>query len=53
MTDTTTFVSLYERRVALVQDVLRKGSDLGGQPAHDLAVQILYAIDHIPEPIRR
>lgn len=52
MTDTV-FVSRYQHRVAFVQDVLQKNSALGEEAARDLAVQVVYAIDHIPEPPRR
>jgi Family of unknown function (DUF6307) len=52
MTDTT-FVSHYERRVTFVQDVLEKNPALHGEAARDLAVQVVYAIDHIPEPTTR
>jgi hypothetical protein len=52
MTDTK-FISRYERRVMFVQDVLEKNSALGGEAARDLAVQVVYAIDHIPEPASR
>ena len=49
----TTYISRYDQRVALVQTVLQKESKLGDKVAHGLAVQILHAIDHIPEAIRR
>lgn len=53
MTDTdTTFVSRYEKRVSFVQDVLEQNSALDDDAAHRLAVQVVYAIDHIPEPAR-
>lgn len=48
----TTFVSRYERRIAFVQDVLQKNSDLGAEAARNLAVQVVDAIDHIPESTR-
>jgi hypothetical protein len=48
----TTFVSRYEQRVTFVHDVLRKNPHLGDKAAHELAVQVVYAIDHIPEPTR-
>jgi hypothetical protein len=48
----TKFVSRYEQRVIFVQDVLRKNSSLDGEAARELAVQVVYAIDHIPEPTR-
>jgi uncharacterized protein DUF6307 len=46
------FVSRYQRRVTFVQDVLRKNSTLDDNAAYDLAVKVVYAIDHIPEPTR-
>lgn len=46
------FVSRYEQRVAFVQDVLEKNSALAGEAARALAVKVVYAIDHIPEPVR-
>jgi hypothetical protein len=52
-TSSTTFVSRYEQRVMLVADVLRKNSTLDEKTAHELAVHVVYAIDHIPEPKRR
>ena len=48
----TTFVSRYEKRVLFVQDVLQKNSTLDEKAAHALAVQVVHAIDHIPEPTR-
>ena len=47
-----TFISRYERRVTFVQDVLVRSSTLGEDVARELAVQVVYAIDHIPEPTR-
>jgi len=51
MTDTT-FVSRYEQRVTFVEDVIRKNSKLGDKVSRALAVQVVFAIDHIPEPTR-
>lgn len=51
MTDAK-FVSRYDRRVMFVQQTLAKNSDLDDKAAHDLAVQVVYAIDHIPEQMR-
>ena len=51
MTDTT-FVSRYEQRVTFVQDVLQKNSSLAADATRELAVQVVYAMDHIPEPTR-
>ena len=47
-----TFISRYDRRVSLVKEVIAKNSTLGDGTARELAVQIVYAIDHIPEPTR-
>ena len=47
-----TFISRYERRVTFVQEVLVRNSTLGDDVARELAVQVVYAIDHIPEPAR-
>lgn len=48
----TAFVSRYHQRVAFVQDVLNRNSELGDAAAHEIAVKIGHAIDHIPEPTR-
>jgi hypothetical protein len=42
----------YERRLALVSAAVREGSDLSEQAARALAVQVLAALDHIPEDVR-
>lgn len=44
------FVSRYDQRVAFVCDVLQKNSVLDESTSRDLAVQVVYAIDHLPEP---
>jgi hypothetical protein len=46
------FISLYDLRVKLVQDTLTKHSALGDHASHELAVQVLHALDHIPEKRR-
>jgi hypothetical protein len=51
MTDVK-FVSQHDLRVQFVQEALEKNSDLDGKVAHDLAVHVVYAIDHIPEKTR-
>lgn len=51
MTDVV-FVSRYEKRVQFVQEVLRKNSKLSDKAAHHLAVEVVHAIDHIPEERR-
>jgi hypothetical protein len=47
-----TYVSLHEQRIHLVADALRQHSKLSEKDAADLAVHVLYAIDHIPEKVR-
>lgn len=46
---TDVFVSRYEKRVQYVQDVLMKNAKLTEKAAHHLAVEVVHAIDHIPE----
>lgn len=49
---TSTYVSLYDQRVALVAHALTQNSKLEEKAATDLAVHVLNAIDHIPEKVR-
>jgi ABC-type transport system involved in cytochrome bd biosynthesis fused ATPase/permease subunit len=51
-TNTSTYISLYDQRIRLVADALRQHSELSKKDASDLAVHVLYAIDHIPEKVR-
>ncbi len=51
MTDAV-FVSRYEKRVQFVQDVLQRNSKLSEKTAHHLAVDVVDAINHIPEERR-
>jgi hypothetical protein len=46
------YVSLYEQRIQLVASALTQHSKLSEKDASDLAVHVLYAIDHIPEKVR-
>lgn len=46
------YVSLYEQRIELVASALTQHSKLSAKDASDLAVHVLYAIDHIPEKVR-
>ncbi|SES43164.1 DUF6307 family protein [Lentzea albida] len=48
----STYVSLYERRLKLVQDTLTDHSELSAESSRALAVHVLGALDHIPEHIR-
>ncbi|MFJ6677377.1 DUF6307 family protein [Actinosynnema sp. NPDC091369] len=49
---TPTYLSLYERRVELVQEALSAHSDLSRKDARGLAVHVLHALDRIPERVR-
>ncbi|WP_198036912.1 DUF6307 family protein [Nocardia sp. BMG51109] len=42
----------YERRVARIREVVRQNSELDDNAATALAVQVLHALDTIPEKIR-
>jgi Family of unknown function (DUF6307) len=44
--------SLYDQRVGVVQDVVRHNTRLGKKTSVELAVQVLHALDHIPEKVR-
>jgi Family of unknown function (DUF6307) len=46
------YISLYEQRIQLVAHALTQHSKLSEKEAADLAVHVLYAIDHIPEKVR-
>jgi Family of unknown function (DUF6307) len=52
MTGNGKYVSLYDQRVKLVADALTAHSKLNGKAATELAVHVLYALDHIPERVR-
>ncbi|MBB2989627.1 hypothetical protein FHR72_001090 [Mycolicibacterium iranicum] len=49
---TPTLSTPYEKRVALVADVIRDNSKVGGKAADELAVHVLHALDSIPEKMR-
>jgi Family of unknown function (DUF6307) len=42
----------YDLRVQLVEDVITKHSKIGDKAAGELAVQILFALNSIPEKVR-
>jgi Family of unknown function (DUF6307) len=48
----TTFRTPYEKRVELVKQTLMTSSTLDDDSAGKLAVQVLHALDSIPERIR-
>lgn len=47
-----TYISLYEQRIQLVALALTQHSKLSKKDASELAVHVLYALDHIPEKVR-
>ncbi len=47
-----TIESPYEHRVKLVSEVLTRNSITTAAEATRLAIQVLHAIDHIPEKVR-
>jgi hypothetical protein len=52
MTGNGAYVSPYEQRVKLVAEVLTAHSALKAKAATELAAQVLYVLDHIPERVR-
>lgn len=51
MTDVV-FVSRYQKRIQFVQTILQKNSELSDEAAHHLAVEVVHAIDTVPEERR-
>ena len=52
MTTAVKYVSIYDRRVNLIKDILTEHSKLGEKASFELAERILDALDHIPEKVR-
>lgn len=52
MTTDTAFLSRYDLRVKLVQDVLKDNTELSDQACQALAVRLLDTMDTIPERMR-
>lgn len=52
MTTDVAFVSRYDLRVKLVQDVLKENTKLSDKACQALAVQLLQTMDTIPERMR-
>lgn len=52
MTTDTAFVSRYDLRVKLVQDVLKENTKLSDDNCQELAVRLLHTIDNTPERVR-
>ncbi|HEV7418872.1 MAG TPA: DUF6307 family protein [Mycobacterium sp.] len=52
MTNNGTYVSIHDRRIRLVADAVAAHSELAEKAALEVAVHVLYALDHIPETVR-
>ncbi len=52
MTMDVAFVSRYDLRIKLVQDVLKENTDLSETACQALAVRLLHTIDTVPERMR-
>ena len=52
MSTVINFMTPYEHRVALVQNVLQQNTKLDEKKSYALAAQVLQALDRIPEKIR-
>ncbi len=52
MDSRTTFISPYEKRVELVKQALLNASSLDSDVAGELAVEVLRALNSIPEKVR-
>ncbi|WP_410645401.1 DUF6307 family protein [Amycolatopsis sp. lyj-346] len=52
MTAETPFVSRYERRVKIAQDVVQSRTELDDKAAFDLAVHVVRVLDTVPEKTR-
>lgn len=52
MTADIRFVSRYDFRLKLVQDILKEETKLTDKASHALAVRVVRALDTIPERVR-
>ena len=52
MASPTITLTPYDHRVVLVKDVITAHSKLSDKAANDLAVQVLHALNSIPEKVR-
>ncbi|WP_162835896.1 DUF6307 family protein [Amycolatopsis orientalis] len=52
MTTNPTYVSRYDQRVKLVENVLKENSALSAEDCHVLAIRLLRALEEIPEKVR-
>ena len=52
MASPTLTLSPYDLRVNLIKDTIKKHSKIGDEAAGELAIQVLFALNSIPEKIR-
>ncbi|HEY0813211.1 MAG TPA: DUF6307 family protein [Pseudonocardia sp.] len=52
MTANGTYISIHDRRVKLVAEAVKAHSELTEKAAFEVAVHVVYALDHIPENVR-
>lgn len=52
MTADTTVLTQYGRRLKLVHDIIKDKSGIADAAASDIAVQVLHALDRVPEKLR-
>lgn len=52
MTPENSFVSRYERRVKIAQDVVQNRTALDDKAAFELAVHLVHVLDTVPEKTR-
>jgi hypothetical protein len=52
MITTTAYVSRYEKRVKLVEGIVREDTGLSPEQSHILAVRLLHTLDTLPETLR-
>jgi Family of unknown function (DUF6307) len=52
MTSNTLFVSRYDYRVKLAQDIVKENTQLSDQECRALAVRLVHTLDTIPEKVR-
>lgn len=52
MTTNGAYVSIHDRRVQLVAETVEQHSKLTEKAAFEVALHVVYALDHVPESVR-
>lgn len=52
MKNNATHMSMHERRVGLVSETIMQHSKVAKKEAIELARQVVYTLDHMPEKVR-